>query len=113
MDKLRRAISNIAANARDAMRGAGRFTIRAALHEGDLELLLSDEGLGVPASIRDTLFEPFVSHGKKAGTGLGLAVARRFVEDHGGTIALLGGPGARFRIQIPLSAGGLAPPSQG
>ena len=52
---------------------------------------------------RGWLFDPFVTRGKKNGTGLGLAVARRFVEDHGGSIELLKeGPGARFRMSLPL-----------
>lgn len=113
VDKLRRAIGNIAANARDAMGGKGRLHLRAALQElpaGDgaparpgFVLLLADEGPGVPKEIAERLFDPFVTRGKKGGTGLGLAVARRFVEDHGGSIGLLGeGPGARFRIVLPL-----------
>jgi signal transduction histidine kinase len=105
VDKLRRAVGNIAANARDAMGGAGRFHISASIADGRLFLLLADEGPGVPAAIRDRLFDPFVTQGKKGGTGLGLAVARRFLEDHGGTIELLPeGPGARFRIALPLTA---------
>ena len=75
-----------------------------------LVLTLADEGPGVPPEIRDRLFEPFVTRGKKGGTGLGLAVARRFVEDHGGTLELLPeGPGARFRIAMPVAA---PPPRQ-
>jgi signal transduction histidine kinase len=105
VDKLLRAVSNVAANARDAMGGFGRFTIAACLQHASLVLTLCDEGPGVPEAIRDRLFEPFVTHGKKGGTGLGLAVARRFVEDHGGSIALLPeGPGARFRITVPLES---------
>ena len=71
-------------------------------------LVLSDEGPGVAPEVRDRLFEPFVTLGKKKGTGLGLAVARRFVEDHGGSLALLrdGAPGARFRIALPLRRAG-------
>ena len=114
VDKLRRAISNIAANARDAMGGRGRLHIRARVEpapeaeEGQLVLVLSDEGPGVAPEVRDRLFEPFVTLGKKKGTGLGLAVARRFVEDHGGSLALLrdGAPGARFRIALPLRRAG-------
>jgi two-component system, NtrC family, sensor histidine kinase HupT/HoxJ len=68
-----------------------------------LTLVLADEGPGVPPEIRERVFDPFVTRGKKRGTGLGLAVARRFVEDHGGRIELLEeGPGARFRIRLPL-----------
>jgi signal transduction histidine kinase len=115
VDKLRRAASNIAANARDAMGGKGRLHLRAELLDGHgpeaggrlvLVLLLADEGPGVPEEIRERVFDPFVTLGKKGGTGLGLAVARRFVEDHGGTVELLptaAGPGARFRIVLPLS----------
>lgn len=103
LDKLRRVLGNIAANARDAMGGHGRVHLDARLAGEQLVLELADEGGGVPPEIRERVFEPFVTHGKKGGTGLGLAVARRFVEDHGGIIELLPqGPGARFRISLPL-----------
>ena len=115
VDKLRRAVSNIADNAREAMGGRGRLRLSARIEalahpEGareQLVLVLADEGPGVPAAIREHVFEPFVTHGKKRGTGLGLAVARRFVEDHGGRLELLpetepGARGARFRLALPL-----------
>lgn len=108
-DKVRRAIGNIAANARDAMGGRGRLHLNVTLAtaepagEDRLVIELADEGPGVPPDIRDRLFEPFVTRGKKGGTGLGLAVARRFVEEHGGTVELLAeGPGARFRVTLPV-----------
>jgi len=105
VDKLRRAVVNIAQNARDAMGGQGTLHVLARIEEGRLLLDLCDEGPGVPPEIRERLFEPFVTHGKKGGTGLGLAVARRFVEDHGGSIALLPpGRGAGFRLSLPLGA---------
>ncbi len=123
LDKLRRAVFNIAANATDAMAGSGVFTIEARVErlEGvgvasdHLVLELADEGPGVPAEIRDRLFEPFVTLGKKRGTGLGLAVARRFVEDHGGSLDLLPpsdppGHGARFRLALPIAAEANDPP---
>jgi signal transduction histidine kinase len=113
VDKLRRAVGNIAANAHDAMGGRGRLHFDAELQDGGgpdagqsrLVMVLADEGPGVPEEIRDRLFDPFVTRGKKGGTGLGLAVARRFVEDHGGAVELLpqgAGHGARFRIALPL-----------
>ena len=107
VDKVRRAVSNIAQNARDAMRGRGRIHLTAAVADGALVLILADEGPGVPEEVKARIFEPFVTHGKKKGTGLGLAVARRFVEDHGGTIELLSAPtphasGAAFRMVLPL-----------
>src|SRR5262245_3691381 len=115
VDKLRRVVSNIAANAREAMGGAGRIHLsaRTLVGEGERELLelgLADEGPGVAPEVRERLFQPFATFGKKRGTGLGLAVARRFVEDHGGTLDLLppapGVTGARFRIALPLRAQG-------
>jgi signal transduction histidine kinase len=104
LDKLRRAVVNIAANARDAMGGRGRLHVHARVVDQQRLLLdLRDEGPGVPTEVRDRLFEPFVTHGKKGGTGLGLAVARRFIEDHGGRLELvLEAKGACFRIQLPL-----------
>jgi signal transduction histidine kinase len=117
VDKLRRAVSNIAANARDAMGGRGRLELRVSVEpsegvgapSGQLVLELRDEGPGVPPEIRDRVFEPFVTLGKKRGTGLGLALARRFVEDHGGSLDLLPSPeppahGARFRLVVPIVA---------
>ncbi len=105
VDKLRRAVVNIAQNARDAMEGKGMLHVLAKVADGRLLLDIRDEGPGVPPEIRERLFEPFVTHGKKGGTGLGLAVALRFVEDHGGSITLLPtGPGACFRLSLPLGA---------
>jgi signal transduction histidine kinase len=108
-DKMRRAIGNMAANARDAMGGRGCLHLRASLAgaDGNERMLLevADEGPGVPPEIRERLFEPFVTRGKKGGTGLGLAVSKRFVEEHGGTVELLpAGPGARFRLLLPVRA---------
>ncbi len=114
-DKLRRAMGNIAANAREAMGGRGRLHLRATLAAAGggaderLVIELADEGPGVPGEIREKVFEPFVTRGKKGGTGLGLAVSKRFVEEHGGTVELLpDGPGARFRLTLPVHAPGAA-----
>jgi two-component system sensor histidine kinase KdpD len=96
------------------MSGEGRLRFSARLAAGAagspdrLELVLADDGPGVPEEIRDRVFEPFVTLGKKRGTGLGLAVARRFVEDHGGTLDLMPpeattARGAAFRFGLPLS----------
>ncbi len=122
VDKIRRAVSNIAANARDAMGGSGRLQLQARIEalagpDGPREhlvLVLADDGPGVAPGIRERVFDPFVTHGKKRGTGLGLAVARRFVEDHGGRLELVADPlggtrGARFRLSLPLAVGDARP----
>jgi len=124
LDKLERAVDNVAANARDAMGGRGRFYMSARVDTSEgvlggpiprLVLVLADDGPGVPEAIEGRVFEPFVTHGKKRGTGLGLVVSRRFVEDHGGSIELLSRrddnspdspSGARFKIVLPLSGTG-------
>jgi signal transduction histidine kinase len=120
VDKLRRAVSNVAANARDAMGGRGRLHLRARteVQPGPngptevLELVFADEGPGVSPEVEGRLFQPFVTTGKKGGTGLGLAVARRFVEDHGGSLELYDeaepvAPGAHFRLLLPLLPAGV------
>jgi two-component system nitrogen regulation sensor histidine kinase NtrY len=99
------------------MGGSGRLSLAARVEaiagvdgpRDHLVLELCDDGPGVPRAIRERVFEPFVTHGKKRGTGLGLAVARRFVEDHGGSLELVVEPkrarrGARFRIALPLGS---------
>lgn len=67
---------------------------------------VADDGPGVPADIASTIFDPLVT-ARAGGTGLGLALARRVVAAHGGTIALVtnatGASGATFRIELPVS----------
>jgi signal transduction histidine kinase len=103
--KLRRALYNIASNARDAMEAGGSLTISTSRAGGSVELCLRDTGPGIPETIRDTLFEPFVTCGKAMGTGLGLAIAKKTAEDHGGAIAVesVPGQGATFIVRLPLS----------
>ena len=69
-----------------------------------LVIEVADHGPGVPAADREKIFEPFFT-GKTRGTGLGLAVARRVVELHGGTLVVDASPagGAVFRAEIPES----------
>ncbi len=74
-------------------------------------LEVADEGPGLSASMRDVIFEPFVQGGgvreKKGGAGLGLAIVKRFVEAHGGTVAVTSseGEGARFTVRLPVRDG--------
>jgi len=75
-------------------------TVRAS--GGRLVIEVADRGPGIPEEDRERIFEPFFT-GKTQGTGLGLAVVRRVIEQHGGTIAVLANPGggALFRAEIP------------
>jgi signal transduction histidine kinase len=67
---------------------------------------LEDTGPGIPRRIRDRVFEPFVTAGKKNGLGLGLALSRQTVLNHGGDIWTEPAAGARFVIRLPLNRAG-------
>ncbi|MCU1323653.1 MAG: integral rane sensor signal transduction histidine kinase [Acidobacteriaceae bacterium] len=89
--ELDRAIYNLLLNAcQAAKRSAGKPRIAAILTRDGTEpqIRIEDNGPGVPAAIRDTLFQPFVSEGKEHGTGLGLALSSRIMEAHGGSLRL-------------------------
>jgi signal transduction histidine kinase len=70
---------------------------------GPVVIEVADDGPGVPAAIAPRIFEPLVT-GRTGGTGLGLALARRIVAAHGGSIALVpSSKGATFRIELPAA----------
>jgi nitrogen-specific signal transduction histidine kinase len=65
---------------------------------------MSDNGPGIPESIREDVFQPFVTHGKEEGTGLGLAVVQKIVRDHDGKVMVerTGKSGTTFKVILPL-----------
>lgn len=100
--KLKRLFFNVARNAREAMPKGGIFRIEARDVEGGVEFRLSDTGEGIPESIRENLFQSFVTTGKKDGTGLGLAIVKKIVDQHGGTVHFESeGTGTTFVIRLP------------
>lgn len=102
-DRFLRVLVNIAGNAADAMSPGGTFALSIAESNTGLCFTLADNGPGVPESIRETLFQPFVTHGKTHGTGLGTAIAKSIVEAHGGRISFdtQTGRGTTFVIEVP------------
>ena len=89
--KLGRALYNLVLNACQAARhGGGQPTVTVTLGEDEekLRIGITDTGKGVPASIRRTLFQPFVSAGKENGVGLGLTLAQHIAQEHGGEVKL-------------------------
>jgi GAF domain-containing protein len=101
--RMAQVVYNIAANARDAMPRGGTFTLATRQVGEWVELRFSDTGPGVPKELGNRIFEPFFTYGKREGAGLGLAIARRIVEEHGGTLRLESntGQGATFVVSLP------------
>jgi signal transduction histidine kinase len=102
-DQLHSVLVNLLLNALDAMPHGGRLEVELWPElDGSVVLRVTDTGPGIPREVMHKLFEPFVST-KPNGTGLGLSVARRIIEEHDGTIRVQNGPegGACFTIRLP------------
>ncbi len=104
--RLERVFVNLITNALEVMPAGGRLTITATAHDGSVFVDVEDTGPGIPAAIVDRLFQPFATAGKKNGMGLGLALSRQTILDHGGDLWLDSslGESARFRIRLPLAS---------
>jgi signal transduction histidine kinase len=102
-DGLRQVVLNLTLNAIDATADRGTVRLRGRAVERGVELIVADEGPGIPEALRTRVFEPFFSgHSDRPG-GLGLAITRRIVEEAGGFIAVADGAsrGTEFRIRFP------------
>jgi signal transduction histidine kinase len=102
--KLERALYNLLLNACEAAPSSeGRVLVTVERTGYAVTIAVSDNGPGVAEAIRDKLFHPFVSFGKENGTGLGLTVVQKIVQDHGGQVLLERTSDARtiFRITLP------------
>jgi signal transduction histidine kinase len=103
--QIERAIYNLLLNACQAVRAtgtAGVVMVTLETEEEHMIIKIIDSGVGVPDTIHQNLFEPFVSEGKQKGTGLGLTLAHCIAEEHGGGVALLGSrPGETiFQLKV-------------
>ena len=104
--QLERAIYNLLLNACQAPRDAGlhpTVQLRVAALDANIVVEVADNGNGVPAGIRATLFDPFVSEGKHKGSGLGLTLTQSIAVEHGGSVTLheSGRAGTAFQLRIP------------
>ena len=105
--KLERALYNLLLNACEAAPPlGGKVDVTAAEVAGSITISVADNGPGIAESIRERLFHPFVSFGKENGTGLGLAVVHKIVQDHGGEIVVERTAQGKtvFRIVLPHRA---------
>ncbi len=103
-DRMAQVVYNLAENARDAMPHGGKFVIMTKTNSEGIELHFTDTGSGVPKELHERIFEPFFTYGKYKGAGLGLAIARQIVEEHGGCIQLksTGDQGSTFIVSLPF-----------
>ena len=101
---LRDALSNLLLNALQATPQGGKVELTAAAGDGELLIGVQDSGSGVPADLRERIWEPFFTT-RQRGTGLGLAIVRKRVQEVGGSASLevsRNGRGALFQLRIPL-----------
>ena len=102
-EQLQLVITNVLMNAAQAMGGHGDIAINIERHDSQFVLLIADHGPGMPADVREKVFEPFFTT-KHRGTGLGMPIARRIVEAHGGHIEIdTPGTGTIVRITLPAA----------
>lgn len=110
LNKVLRALVNLARNARDALDSLAapperplRFDLRLTGQGDQMVFTAEDNGPGVPREFQHRLFEAFATHGKKDGTGIGLAMVRRVAVAHGGEVAYRETPGggATFELHLP------------
>jgi PAS domain S-box-containing protein len=103
--QLQQIFLNLIFNAFEAMHEGGTITVKTSYKAEDDEIVItiSDTGQGVKENMRDQIFQPFYST-KGKGTGLGLPITKRYIEQHGGKISVEGNPsgGATFRITHPV-----------
>lgn len=107
LHRFLRVLSNLVKNALEAMPNGGILNLAIEQIDQQLVIRISDTGIGMPADILSKLFEPFVTHGKSHGTGLGTAIAKSVIAAHHGMISAssVQGSGTTVEIRMPLPPG--------
>ena len=104
--EILQALSNLIGNALDALPAKGTISLRLRKRSSGVQILIADNGHGIPAEHLSRLFEPFFTTKGDRGTGLGLALTKKIVERHGGRICVRSSvvsqrSGTTFRISLP------------
>jgi signal transduction histidine kinase len=107
--RVEQVIGNLVSNSIKYSPAGSRICLGVTHGDGDVELYVSDEGVGIKKEDRENIFRPFwrADEGaKRSGTGLGLSVVRKIVAAHGGTISVESTPGKRsvFGVRFPLAS---------
>lgn len=107
--RLDQVLTNLLSNALKYSPQGGAVQLRVRRTGRNAEVIVSDEGIGIPIEAQKTLFQPFArgtaAHGRISGTGLGLYIVRQIVEAHGGSIAVASTPqiGTTLTVTLPLA----------
>ncbi len=101
--QIHQVLLNLLLNAIQAIKGPGRITAKLAARNEYAMIRIEDTGNGIPAENLNSIFRPFFTT-KGNGTGLGLSLAKRMIEEHGGRIEVSSevGRGTVFRVLLPL-----------
>jgi len=103
--RMHRVLQNLVNNAIEALHATPkpRVEIKGWIENATFYLTVKDNGPGIPEAIQERIFEPFVTHGKAKGTGLGMAIVKNIVTAHGGTITFETAPkkGTSFLVSLP------------
>ncbi len=99
--KMKRVFLNLLKNGSEAIQGKGKIELVAKKTKGGIKFIISDSGKGIPENIIDRIFDPFFTYGK-SGSGLGLTVVKKVVEDHDGNVEVESkeGKGTTYNIFI-------------
>ncbi len=107
-DGLSEVLCNLIVNALEAQPEGGRVRVSLSRNDGRLEIIVDDDGPGIPPELRAQIFQPYFTT-KATGTGLGLSIVARRMDEMGGTMTcespLRNGKGTRFRLRLPLTEG--------
>jgi len=103
--KLEQVLLNLAKNAIESIGEDGELIIRSRLKENKAEITVADNGCGIPAEDQEKIFSPFYTT-KREGSGLGLSISKRIIEEHEGSTFTLKseeGEGTEFKITMPVA----------
>jgi signal transduction histidine kinase len=107
--QIHNAVSNLISNAfhasRESLNRPRQITVSGRVEQDELRITVSDNGIGMTEEVREKLFKKFYSTKGSKGTGLGLVITRKIVQEHGGSISVESeyGKGTSFCIKIPLN----------
>ena len=101
--KFRRVLDNIITNAFEVLKSGQSIRIDISRGESGIKVQIRDDGPGISPDIMPKIFDPFFTFGKSKGSGLGLSISKKIIEDHGGSLAVQSklGQGCTFTISLP------------